>query len=454
MDTGISILTLSLAMQVAAAFQAFRLIRLTGNQFAWGLIAVGLFLMAVRRGITWFHIVVHNEPFKFDLTAELTALAISALMLVGVILIGRLFQNVQKDRQRLMTAVGHMPVLLDAFDAQGNVIFWNHACESVTGYSAEEIVGNPKALDLLYPDEAYRDWVVSTIRKEDGDFSNLDFELTTKSGEKRTVSWSNISDTVVVPGWATWAIGIDITDQKLAESRLHQSIDELSRSNTELERFAFIVSHDLQEPTRSMVNHSQLLARHLGPRLSGDDKETLDFVTDSAKRMNDLVRDILNYSRAGRSTDAFVSVDLSEAYAEAIANLDASIVETGTEVWCDSLPHVNGNPTQLTQLLQNLIANAIKFRAPGRPCRIVVSAESDGDMWRVGVRDNGIGIDPKYHAQIFDIFRRLHTAADYPGTGVGLAVAKRIVERHGGTIGVDSTPGEGTTFHFTLPSAT
>ena len=228
--------------------------------------------------------------------------------------------------------------------------------------------------------------------------------------------------------------------------------NELKRSNTELEQFAYVASHDLQEPLRMVASYCQLLQRRYKGKLDADADDFISFAVDGAMRMQKLINDLLTYSRVGMRGQAFESASCAEALEIALLNLDAAISESGAKITSDSLPTVTADITQLVQLYQNLVANAIKFRRE-TPVEIHVGAKYQNDQWRLWVRDNGIGIDPQYAERIFLIFRRLHGTTEYPGTGIGLAVCMKIVERHGGQIWVEPEPNHGSTFYFTLPAA-
>jgi PAS domain S-box-containing protein len=243
---------------------------------------------------------------------------------------------------------------------------------------------------------------------------------------------------------------IDITERKAAEAELRRAHDELARSNSELEQFAYVASHDLQEPLRMVSSYAQLLGRRYGDRLDGDAREFMAYIVDGAARMKQLIEDLLAYSRVGTRARDFKPVAVDTALRRALFNLKSAVEEAGASVSYENLPTLPADELQLTQLFQNLIGNALKFRSASVP-RIHVSAAPKGGDWEFSVADNGIGIDPQYFERIFMVFQRLHGKAEYPGTGIGLAICKKVVERHGGRIWVSSKPGEGTTFHFTLP---
>ena len=252
-------------------------------------------------------------------------------------------------------------------------------------------------------------------------------------------------------------VGKDITRRKTYEAALRDAHDalevqarDLSRSNEELEQFAYVASHDLQEPLRMISSYTQLLGRRYGDKLDGDAKEFMEFIVDGAARMKQLIEDLLAYSRVGTRGHDFEPADSGAALAKALANLRGAQESSGAKVTHDAMPEVIADGAQLTQLFQNLLGNAMKFHGD-EPPRIHVGAETRDEVWVFTVRDNGIGLDTQYADRIFMMFQRLHNKAEYPGTGIGLAICKKIVDRHGGRIWVESTPGKGCTFGFTLP---
>ena len=233
---------------------------------------------------------------------------------------------------------------------------------------------------------------------------------------------------------------------ELAERRAAER--ELARSNAELQQFAYVASHDLQEPLRIVTSYVQLLARRYRGQLDSQADEFIDFAVAGALRMRALITDILEFSRVGRGGGPFQLTDCEAVLAGVLANLELAIRERGARVTRDRLPTVMGDPAQLGQVFQNLIGNAIKF-CREVPC-VHVSAEARGGQWHFAVRDNGIGIEPQYHQRVFAVFQCLHGRGEFPGTGMGLAIAKKIVERHGGRIWIESQAGQGATFHFTI----
>ncbi len=239
-------------------------------------------------------------------------------------------------------------------------------------------------------------------------------------------------------------------ERRLGAEQLRVSVEELARSNAELEQFAYVVSHDLQEPLRMVASFVQLLEERYKDQLDSNAREFIAYAVDGATRMKQMIADLLAYSRVGKNGKDIVAVGVEAALGQACADLRASITETAAEISHGPLPSVPGDAAQFAHLFQNLLGNAIKFRSQAPP-RIHVSAEQNGEEWVFSVRDNGIGLDPQFADRIFMVFQRLHGHEDYPGTGIGLAIARKIVEHRGGRIWVESEPGEGATFRFTVP---
>jgi len=333
----------------------------------------------------------------------------------------------------------------------GRFVRVNKSLSEILGYSEKELLGldvkqisHPEDRDVTDADRA---------RIRSGEIESARFEKRYIRADDRVV-WVDLAVALVrdasrAPQYEI-AIFDDITARKQAEAALREAHEELKRSNSELEQFAYVASHDLQEPLRMVSSYTQLLMRRYGDKFDKDAKEFMHYVVDGAARMKQLIEDLLAYSRVGTRAKNFGSADMEAALRRAITNLRVAIEEAGAAVTWDSLPTVRADDAQLTQLFQNLIGNALKFRSASVP-RIHVSASQLEDEWQLTVRDNGIGIERQYFERIFMVFQRLHNKAEYPGTGIGLAICKKVVERHGGRIWVESQPGEGSAFHFTLP---
>ena len=247
----------------------------------------------------------------------------------------------------------------------------------------------------------------------------------------------------------------EIAATRSRESRLAEQTEELRRSNSELEQFAYVASHDLQEPLRKVASFCQLLEKRYGDELDARGKQYIDFAVDGAKRMQVLINDLLTFSRVGRVHETWRPVALEASLDRALGNLALILGESGASVVREErLPEVDGDPTSLVMLWQNLVGNAVKFRRPGLPPVITVGCVREGDDWHLTVGDNGIGVAPEFAEKVFVIFQRLHARDAYEGTGIGLALCRKIVEFHGGRIWLESAPDGGTLIHFTLPAMT
>jgi light-regulated signal transduction histidine kinase (bacteriophytochrome) len=243
----------------------------------------------------------------------------------------------------------------------------------------------------------------------------------------------------------------DISERKSAETKLRTAVEELKRSNDELEHFAYVASHDLQEPLRMVASYTQLLANRYKGRLDADADDFIAYAVDGANRMQQLILDLLAYSRAGESVGDPRRISSEQALQSALVNLQASIVESGAVVTHDKFPDITMDDLQLTQIFQNLIGNAIKYRSDVAPRVHISSKSTESNEWLFSVRDNGLGIDPQYFVKIFVLFQRLHRREEFEGTGIGLAICKKILERIGGRIWVESEPLKGSTFSFSVP---
>jgi len=242
----------------------------------------------------------------------------------------------------------------------------------------------------------------------------------------------------------------NIATRKAAEKHLAMKLEELFRSNQDLEQFAAIASHDLQEPLRMVASYTQLLSRRYKGKLDSDADEFIAFAVDGATRMQQLIQDLLAYSRVSSRGAELLEISSEDALKKAIKNLGGAIQESGAVVTNDALPNVLADESQLVQLFQNLVGNAIKYQKSGAPCVHVSAVKNGNRKWMFSVKDNGLGIEPQFFERIFGMFQRLHKREEFSGTGIGLAICKKIVERHGGTISVESQPGQGSTFHFSL----
>ncbi len=244
----------------------------------------------------------------------------------------------------------------------------------------------------------------------------------------------------------------EIAERKATAEELRKRSEELARSNLELQQFAYIASHDLQEPLRAISGFTELLERRYKGQIDERADKYIGFIVDGTKQMQQVIQDLLAYSRVQTKAHEFSLIDMNDSLNQALSNLQVSIRDKKAVINVDRLPDIFADGTQITLLFQNLIGNALKFQRPDTIPDIRISSRREGDWWIFSVADNGIGIDPQYTERIFKIFQRLHAKGEYEGTGIGLAICKRIVERHGGEITLRSEPGAGSTFSFSIPT--
>lgn len=338
-------------------------------------------------------------------------------------------------------------------DSNGNIIHFNKAAERAYGYQESDVVGTP--ITLLMPrrfQDACRQGLARFLASGESRVIGKTVELTgrRKDGsefaiEMSLASWKTKGQTFFT------SIIRDITERKQAQDALADKVSELALSNKELEQFAYVASHDLQEPLRMITSYTTLLSKRYAGKLDQDADEFIGFAVDGAKRMQGLINDLLAYSRVGTKKKELAPTNCEAVLTAILKTLELAVQDAAGTITHDKLPTVMADPTQLGQLFQNLIGNSLKYRN-SKPPVIHVGSRRDGDHWLFSVQDNGIGIDGKFAEKIFVIFQRLHTREEYAGTGIGLAVCKKIVERHGGKIWVESELGKGSMFYFTLPS--
>lgn len=358
-------------------------------------------------------------------------------------------EELERNSGYIQALVDAMLDILFATDPSGIITQVNRTTQRISGYASEEMIGQPFRRFFTDPERAQAG-VEQVLRQ--GEVSNFDLMMVAKGGKRVPMSY-NAKALYDPDGHVTGVVGTgrNITEQEQAREVMENQANELSRSNEDLEQFAYVASHDLQEPLRMISSYVQLLAKRYKGKLDSDADEFIAYAVDGASRMQGLIIDLLAFSRVSSQGEDFESIDSEAPFKHAVANLAMTIEESGTTVTCGHLPTVMADIGQMIQVFQNLVSNAIKFRGEAPP-RIHVSAEKTGKEWVFSVRDNGIGIDPEQSERIFVIFQRLHDKATYPGTGIGLAVCKRIVERHDGRIWVESEPGKGSVFCFTLPA--
>ncbi|HVS54587.1 MAG TPA: PAS domain-containing protein [Opitutaceae bacterium] len=363
-------------------------------------------------------------------------------------------EKLTEERNLLRTIIDQLPSRLYVKDTASRFVLNNQAHLETLGAKSQEEVAGRTTLDF-FPGERGRQALADDRRVLETGTAIHNEERSDFGSADGAVHWSLITKVPFYDshGQLAGLVGIshDITERKRQEQAAKRNAEELARSNAELEQFAYVASHDLQEPLRAVASCVQLLKKRYGDQLDARADEFIAHAVDGTKRMQALITDLLAYSRVGTHTHPFAPAECGAVLDEALANLAVAMQESGAVIKRDGLPELVADASQLTQLFQNLIGNAIKFRAEGRAPEIAVSARREGAEWWFAVADNGIGIEPQYYERVFRVFQRLHTRSRYPGTGIGLAICKKIVERHGGRIWIESQPGAGTTFFFTLP---
>jgi len=335
----------------------------------------------------------------------------------------------------------------------GEIVLFNLQAEKQFGYHRDELVGQ-KVKNIIPKGFAERLLADGLRSVEDALAQQIGtgIELTgrRKDGSEFPIEIM-LSPLESPEGTLVTAAIRDITERKRAEQHLVKTVAELNRSNDELQQFAYVASHDLQEPLRMVASYTQLLAERYKGRLDSDADEFIAYAVDGSNRMQVLIQDLLSYSRAGTNGRTLRKISSDNALKEALTNLRATIQESGAVVTYDSLPIITTDGTQLTQVFQNLVGNAIKYRSAEIPKVHVSASKNDGNEWIFSVRDNGMGIDAQYFERIFVLFQRLHGQTEFKGTGIGLTICKKILEQLGGRIWVESQPEKGSTFHFALP---
>jgi PAS domain S-box-containing protein len=361
-------------------------------------------------------------------------------------------EALREREEQLHRAVVEAPFPMMIHAEDGEVRLISRAWTDLSGYRLEEIPTVTRWTELAYGQR--KELVDQDIERLYGLGERVDegeYEIKTNRGDSRTWHFSSAPLGTLPDGRRmVISMAMDVTERKQAKEALAEHGRELARSNAELEQFAYVASHDLQEPLRMVASYVQLLQRRYKGRLDADADEFIRFAVDGATRMQRLINDLLAYSQVGTTGKRFAPTACDDVLDEVLANMATTIGEVGATVVREKLPTVPADRTQLVQLFQNLIGNAVKFRSD-EPPTVHVSACKRGTDWVFAVRDNGVGIDERHRERIFAIFQRLHGRAEYPGMGIGLALCRKIVERHKGRIWVESHVGKGSVFCFTIP---
>ena len=499
---GATLLLLPFRSQIhTTAFALIYLVLVLHVALAWGMRPAIVTSLAAALAFDYFILppinafsLANAEDWTALMAFLLTSVTASSLSVrarrVAVEIETRQMEKVQKQARELREQAQLLDLAHDAImvrDLDGRIMFWNQGAAERYGWSKQDAGGRSshQLLQTEFPQPLEE--IMSTLQREN--FWEGELEHSRRDGTRIVVASRWVLRRSDHQPQAVMEINNDITERKRAEESLrkaHEELEErvlertndlktsnallemeiverrraesvlsqrsgeLARSNSELEQFAYVASHDLQEPLRMVASYVQLLERNYKKLFDAKGEEYIAYAVDGAKRMQVLINDLLAYSRVGTQGNDFALTDCAAVFGLAIKNLQKAIQESGASITCDPLPTVRADNVQLLQLFQNLLANAIKFRAE-QPPEIHITAKHTGGVWQFAVKDNGIGIEPRHFERIFLIFQRLHNRRLYPGTGVGLAICKKIVDRHGGTIWPASEPGNGTTFFFTLP---
>jgi PAS domain S-box-containing protein len=402
---------------------------------------------------------VRKDGSRFWATLVMSAAHDSSGALLG-------FAAISRDVSERKNAENHLAKLADRYrglldgapdamvisGSDGRILLVNAETEKSFGYLREELVG--QSVEVLVPErfrgshpEHRRGYVAHPSRRSMG--GGIELLGMRKDATEFPVEIM-LSPLESPEGLLVTAAIRDISERKIFEEQLVKTVRELQRSNDELEHFAYIASHDLQEPLRMVASYTQLLAKRYKGRLDSDADEFIAYAVDGSNRMQGMIQGLLAYSRAGANGTTHCVVSSENALQEALENLAATLEESGAFVTHDSLPNITTDNTQLVQILQNLIGNAIKYHGTETPHVHISATNNLADEWIFSVRDNGMGIDPQYFERIFVLFQRLHTQNEFEGTGIGLAICKKMLERLGGRIWVESQPQKGSTFFFSL----
>jgi PAS domain S-box-containing protein len=396
---------------------------------------------------------VRRDGSQFLANVTITALRDPVGHLRGYVEVSHDLSERSKDAAKYRGLLEAAPDAMVVVNAAGEIVLLNVQAEKSFGYHRDELLG--QMVTNIIPEGFAERLVADGLRSAADALAQQIGTGIELSGRRKDGSAFPI-ELMLSPlegpsGVLVTAAIRDITARKRAEQHLFNTVVELKRSNDELERFAYLASHDLQEPLRMVASFTQLLAKRYKGRLDADADEFIAYAVDGSNRMQKLIQDLLSYSRAGSGGHPLQEVSTDVALREALRNLEVAITECGAVVTHDVLPVIKTDPVQLTQIFQNLIGNAVKYRSARLPEIHVMASKGPAGDWVFSVRDNGIGIEAKYFEKIFVLFQRLHGREEFTGTGIGLAVCKKMLERLGGRIWLESQLGLGSIFHFSLP---
>lgn len=396
----------------------------------------------------------HKDGHLIEVSLSVSPVRTANGAIVGIARIARDVSAQKLAEALFRMAVEASPSGMMMADASGSILLVNNELERLFGYSREELVGH--SLEILVPERfraAHANFVAEFGRapaaRQMG--ARRDLVGLRKDGTE-FLAEIGLNSVQSPSGLFILAAVIDISERKRAEHAIAAQTELLRRSNAELEQFAYVASHDLQEPLRMVASYTQLLAERYVGKLDPKADKYIRYAMEGARRMQTLVRDLLTYSRISTEPLQLHRVDSKPVLGTVLERLSAVIEDTKADIVVGDLPAVTSDETELGQVFQNLIANALKFRSD-QPVHVTIAARRADDAWVFSVADNGLGIDPRNHDRVFQMFQRLHERGKYEGSGIGLAIVKKIVERHGGRIWVESAIGQGATFYFTMPPA-
>ena len=404
----------------------------------------------------WGVLGVHSTQQRVFSTDDIYFVQSVANVLGAALERSRLNSLLETQRQRFTNIIATVPGVIwenhhtDDLEEM-KLVFISAYVETMLGYTVEEALAEPHFwLKIFHPEDAQKTVEAFNRVRQSGGSGVVNFRAVHKNGQVIDIHAPMIS--ILKDGKPVGKRGVmmDVSErQRLMDAQVRYA-EMLRRSNEELQQFAYVASHDLQEPLRMVVSYLQLLQNRYTNKLDSDAHEFIAYAVDGATRMKALIIDLLEYSRVAAGEKVFKEFDAQLALDRALANLALNIQDSGAIITSDTMPYIKADTLQMTQLFQNLIGNAIKFQKEARP-QIHIGVERKPNEWQFAVRDNGIGIAPEYLDRIFVIFQRLHRKDEYPGTGIGLSICKKVIERHGGRIWVKSVPQQGTTFYFTIP---